>query len=116
MIAMQSMQSQSRFRHASAQQDDYQQYDDRPQRGGDPAVAPRLGAADLRHRLWRQDEAVAGDDVELLDQGGAAGEEPRHLADEAADLDRAFGGVLDPSDRPEIALDPFAHDRLGHRP
>src|SRR5262249_29399708 len=82
-----------------------QQQSDRPHRGRGPAVAPRLRAADIGDRLWRQHQAVAGDGVELLRQHGAAREQFRRTAEEAADLDRAFRGILDHAHGAEIALD-----------
>ena len=54
--------------------------------------------------------------IELLDQRGAAREQRRRIAENAPDLDRAFGCVFEPSRQPKIALDPFAHDGLGDLP
>src|SRR5215467_8846905 len=71
-----------------------QQQRDRPQRRRGPAVAPRLGAADVGDGLRRQHEAVAGNGVDLFRQHGAARQQLRRAAEKTADLDRAFGGVL----------------------
>src|SRR6516164_504446 len=70
-----------------------QQQRDRPQRRRGPAVAPPVRAADVGDGLRRQHQAVAGDGVDLLRQHGAARQQLRRAAEEAADLDRAFGGV-----------------------
>ena len=75
-----------------------------------------MSAADLRNSLRRQHQAVAGDGVELFRQHSAAREQLWHIAEDAPDFDRALCGVFDPTDRSEIALNPFAYHRLGHRP
>ena len=47
---------------------------------------------------------------------GAARQQRRHLRGEAADLAGAFDRAFQLADRPEIALDPFAHHRIGGGP
>src|SRR3981081_741368 len=110
MIALQSMQS---FALNGPPQESGEQRHDRPQRHGAPAVAARFRAPDGGDRFRRQHDAVAGGGSDLVGDAGGAAEEGGSLPEEAPDLAGALGGVLQPAGRPEIALDPFAHHRLG---
>ena len=102
-----------RYRASSIDQPRQQQRD-RPQRRRGPAVAPRLGAADLRDRLRRQHQAIAGDGIELLRQprradrspGMPPRKRPTSTVPSAASSIRPMG--------PRLQLDP--PPRLGDRP
>jgi hypothetical protein len=75
-----------------------------------------MRGADVGDGLRRQDQGVAGDGVDLFRRHGAARQQLRRAAEEVADLERAFGGVLDPANRAGLALDLVPHHRLRHRP
>jgi hypothetical protein len=64
-----------------------------------------MRGADVGDGLRRQDQGVAGDGVDLFRRHGAARQQLRRAAEEVADLERAFGGVLDPANRAGLALD-----------
>ena len=81
-----------------------------PQRGP-PAPRPRRSPATA---FRRQREAALRRDFERSRRAARPG--PRacgQVAEQAHERRRAAPGFLDPPDRTEIALDPFAHHRLG---
>ena len=94
-----------------------QQARDHPQRHrwSSGCAAPRRGRSPRRvSGASTRPSRVAASSCSTM--RAAARQQARHAAEEAADLAGAVGGVLDAADRAEIALDPFAHHRLGDRP
>src|SRR4029077_4277338 len=88
LIALQSVQS------PDMKGDPKQQRGDHPERRYGPTAAAAFGFLHLGERLRRQHQAVAGDLVELIEQAGAAREQPRRTADETADFGDALCGAF----------------------
>ncbi len=87
---------------------------DDPERSDGPPREARFGLVDLGEGPRRQQQqAVAGDLVELFEHARAARQQAGHLAEKAADVARTLRGVFELAGRAEIARHPFAHDRLG---
>src|SRR5215471_5943200 len=93
-----------------------EQYRYDPQRDRSPSIAARFGRADCHYSLWRQHEPIARDVVDLIEQRAGTRQQARQLTEETADLAGSLDRILESADRPEIAGDPLAHNRIGCSP
>src|SRR5258705_13650241 len=83
---------------------------DDPERQGTPPALAALGPAHRRDRLRRQRQSLTGHGFQLFQHGHRPGGDGRKRRHHAAKLAGTGHGALNAPDRPEIALDPFAHD------
>src|SRR5215470_12559220 len=93
-----------------------EQYRYDPQRDRGPAIAARFSRADCRYSLRRQHQPIARDVIDLIEQRTSTSQQARHLTKETANLASSLDRVLESSDRPEIAGDPLAHNRISCGP
>src|SRR5207302_7168839 len=89
---------------------------DDPERRGAPAALAALGPADGRNRLGRQGQALPGHLLHVFEHGNRPRGDGRQASHHAAEFARAGHRALNPPERTEIALDPFAHHGIGDFP